>query len=406
MPLFEFKATSSDGKIFEGQREDTDQSAVITWLQSSGYIPIYAKEAKQNSLSNWRIGLLTNKNTLSSNQLLEFTEQLATLIKAKLPLDHALRIFKDLSEHENVRNMSELILEEIEGGNTLSAALEKQKVSFSSYYINMVRASEASGNLEIGLSRMHQYLESAKTMRDKLVSSLIYPFILITVAIISLIVIMTFVVPKITELFAGNEELLPFATKAVISASNILSNYWWFLLIATLLIIFSIRFLFTHEKFRTLWDARIIKLPYFGDLIVKHETAKFTSSLGSLLSNGVPALSALPIAKANLKNSLLLKNVGEAMDQFKEGKSLFHTLHKVKLFPPLALQMIKVGEETGELDHMLIRVSEIYEKETANAMQRVINLFEPIIIILLGIIIGGIIVSILLGMVSINDLAG
>ena len=149
----------------------------------------------------------------------------------------------------------------------------------------------------------------------------------------------------------------------------------------------------------------MVKLPFFGDLIIKHETAKFTGSLGCLLSNGVPALSALPIAKANLTNSLFFKTISEAMEQFKEGKSLFQTLSKAKLFPPLALQMIKVGEETGELDSMLTRVSEIYEKETANALQRVVNLFEPIIIILLGIVIGGIIVSILLGMVSINDLA-
>ena len=405
MPIFEYKATSSDGKIFEGQREDIDKTAVISWLQSSGYIPIYAKEAKENIFSSWHVGFLSPKQSLGSNQLLEFTEQLATLIKAKLPLDHALKIFRDLSEHENVRYVSELILDEIEGGSTLSTALEKQKDSFSPYYTNMIRASEASGNLEIGLSRMHQHLESSKSMRDKIISSLIYPFILIAVAIISLIVVMTFVVPKITELFSGNEELLPIATKAVISTSNILSNYWWLIFIIFLSIVIFLKYLFSRNKFRTIWDINIIKLPFIGDLIVKHETAKFTSSLGSLLSNGVPALSALSIAKANLNNSFLLKNISEAIDQFKEGKSLFHTLYKVKLFPALALQMIKVGEETGELEHMLIRVSEIYEKETANAMQRVINLFEPIIIILLGIIIGGIIVSILLGMVSINDLA-
>jgi general secretion pathway protein F len=163
--------------------------------------------------------------------------------------------------------------------------------------------------------------------------------------------------------------------------------------------------LLTSSSYRKFWDARILKLPVFGDLLVKHETAKFTSSLGSLLSNGVPVLSALPIAKANLTNSLFLDNISRAMEQFKEGKSLFHTLSMAKLFPSLALQMIKVGEETGELDNMLKRVSEIYEKETSNAMQRLVNLFEPTIIIILGIVIGGIIVSILLGMVSINDLA-
>ncbi|QMU60531.1 MAG: type II secretion system F family protein [Gammaproteobacteria bacterium] len=405
MPMFEYKATTPEGKVLEGQREELDHPAMINWLQSSGYIPIYAKEAKSSSSHSLKNAFSLTKKSINSNQLLAFTEQLATLVKAKLPVDHALRIFRDLSEHENVRDMSASLLEDVEAGNDLSSALEKQKTIFSPYYINMVRASEASGNLEIGLTRMHEYLESAKTMRDKLISSLIYPMILIVVAMASILVIMTFVVPKITELFEGSEELLPVATKMVISVSNFVSSYWWLLLVVLILSGFLIRYLFTSPSYRKFWDAKFVRLPVFGDLLVKHETAKFTSSLGSLLSNGVPVLSALPIAKANLTNSLFLDNISKAMEQFKEGKSLFHTLSMAKLFPSLALQMIKVGEETGELDNMLKRVSEIYEKETANAMQRMVNLFEPAIIILLGVVIGGIIVSILLGMVSINDLA-
>ncbi len=405
MPMFEYKATSPEGKVFEGQREESDQSAVINWLQASGYIPIYAKEASSSTSRSLKNAFTLKKNAITSSQLLAFTEQLATLVKAKLPVDHALRIFRDLSEHENVRTMSATLLEDVEAGNDLSSALEKQKTVFSPYYINMVRASEASGNLEIGLSRMHEYLESTKVMRDKLISSLIYPMILVVVAIASLIVIMTFVVPKITELFAGSEELLPVATKVVIAASSFFTAYWWAILIFIIGFVFLIKYLLSSPKYRKFWDTRFLKLPVFGDLLVKHETAKFTSSLGSLLSNGVPVLSALPIAKANLTNSLFLDNISKAMEQFKEGKSLFQTLSMAKLFPSLALQMIKVGEETGELDNMLTRVSEIYEKETSNAMQRLVNLFEPAIIILLGIAIGGIIVSILLGMVSINDLA-
>ena len=405
MPLYEFKATSVDGEIFEGQREESDQSAVINWLQSSGYIPIYAKESQSATTFQWKRVLSVSKKSLTSTQLLEFTEQLSTLIKAKLPVDYALRIFRDLSEHENVKKISALLLKDVESGSDLSDALENQKSTFSPYYINMVRASEASGNLELGLTRMYQHLDSAKTMRDKLVSSLIYPIILVVVAMISLAVIMTFVVPKITELFSGNEELLPFATKIVIATSNFINTYWWILVLSVVGFLFLIKYLFTHPRYRSFWDAKLIKLPFFGDLIIKHETAKFTGSLGSLISNGVPVLSALPIAKANIANSLFFNSISQAMEQFKEGKSLFHTLRVVKIFPPLALQMIKVGEETGELDSMLTRVSQIYEKETSNSMQRLINLFEPVIIILLGLIIGGIIVSILLGMVSINDLA-
>jgi len=173
MPMFEYKATTPEGKVLEGQREEADHSAMINWLQASGYIPIYAKEAGSSSAKALKDSFIGSKKTVNSTQLLSFTEQLATLVKAKLPVDHALRIFRDLSEHDNVRTMSASLLEDVEAGNDLSAALEKQKSIFSPYYINMVRASEASGNLEIGLSRMHEYLEASKTMRDKLVSSLI-----------------------------------------------------------------------------------------------------------------------------------------------------------------------------------------------------------------------------------------
>ncbi len=405
MPNFEYKATTSEGKIFQGQREERDHSDVINWLRNSGYIPIYAKESKSTSKSKLSDYFKVSKKSITANQLLSFTEQFATLVKAKLPVDHALRIFKDLSEHENVRIMSADLLKEVESGNDLSSALEKQRSIFSPYYVNMVRASEASGRLEVGLSRMHAYLENAKIMRDKLISSLIYPMILVVVAIASLFIIMTFVVPKITELFEGNEELLPIATKVVIIISDYVSSYWWAIILVLVAFILLSRHLFTAPNYRAFWDARFLKLPVVGDLLVKHETAKFTGSLGSLLSNGVPVLSALPIAKANLSNSLFLENISRAMEQFKEGKSLFQTLSNANLFPSLALQMIKVGEETGELDSMLKRVSEIYDKETSSAMQRVVNLFEPVIIIFLGVMIGGIIVSILLGMVSINDLA-
>ncbi len=221
MPIFEYKATSVDGKIFEGQREETDQSAVISWLQASGYIPIYAKETATTLMPAWRKGLLFNKKSINANQLLEFTEQLATLVKAKLPVDHALRIFKELSEHENVRNMSTMLLEDVEAGIGFSNALEKQKSIFSPYYINMVRASEAGGNLELGLSRMYYYLDSAKTMRDKLISSLIYPAILVVVAVMSLLVIMTFVDRGNNSSLPANSSVIFGTTKVMITSNDI-----------------------------------------------------------------------------------------------------------------------------------------------------------------------------------------
>ena len=201
MPTFEYKATTVDGKVLTGQRESNDKDGVIIWLQDSGYIPIYAEEvAAGGKRPGSAFGFLTAKQ-LSNNQILELTEQLSTLVRSKLPLDHALKILQKIAEHKKVKLLIGNLLESVEAGNEFSSALDAQK-EFSPFYINMIRASEASGNLDSGLDQLYQYLDGVKQMRDKILSALLYPMILLVVAGISILMILTFVVPKITELFA------------------------------------------------------------------------------------------------------------------------------------------------------------------------------------------------------------
>lgn len=402
MPTFEYKATTADGKVLTGQREGNNKDAVIIWLQDAGYIPIYAEEVNAGGGSSKSFSFLSSKQ-LSSNQLLEITEQLSTLVRSKLPLDHALKILQQIADHKKVKALIGNLLENVQAGKEFSAALEAQK-EFSPFYINMIRASEASGNLDSGLGQLYQYMDGVKQMRDKIMSALLYPLILLFVAGISIILILTFVVPKITELFVGADQALPIPTQIVIAMSNTVNDFWWVLPIAVVIVIYYVRYLNADVQRKRGWHRLLLKLPLLRDLIVKIETAKFTKSLGTLISNGVNMQTALPIANATLTNVVFSQHIQHAVEEFKEGKSLFAIMSKVEYFPTLALQMINVGEETGELEAMLTRVAEVYERETSNAMQRFLSLLEPVMIISLGLMIGGIIISILMAIISVNDL--
>ncbi len=403
MPTFEYKATTSDGKILSGQRESQDKDSLIAWLQDSDYIPINVQEINENSRSVSKSLNLFSSTKLTNNQILEVTEQLSTLVKSKLPLDHALKILQQISEHKNVKALVGNLLESVQSGNEFSAALEAQK-EFSPFYINMIRASEASGNLDSGLGQLYQYLDGVKQMRDKLMSAMLYPLILLIVAGGSIVLILLFVVPKITELFVGTDQALPIPTQIVIAMSNAVINFWWLIPVLIICLLYYMKFVGSSIQRKKPWHGLLLKLPVVKELVIRTETAKFTKSLGTLISNGVNMQTALPIANATLTNVVFSENIREQIEKFKEGKSLFVTMNKVAHFPTLAVQMINVGEETGELESMLSRIGEIYDREISNATQRFLSLLEPILIVSLGIMIGGIIISILMAIISVNDL--
>ena len=403
MPIFEYKATTKEGELLTGQRESNDKSDVIMWLQDLGYIPIQAQEitASKRAFQD-SFGLLSH-NQLSTKEILEFTEQLSTLVRSKLPLDHALRILEQITESEKTKKVILNLHENIQSGSQFSVALEAEN-QFSPFYINIIRASEASGNIDNGLEQLHHYLDGVKQMKDKVLSALLYPMILLFVAGVSVLLILMFVVPKITELFVGSDQALPIATQVVITISNAVIDFWWIL---PLLIIFSViylKYLNADIKRKRIWHSLFLKIPLLKEIIIRIETAKFAKSLSTLISNGVNMQIALPIANATLTNLVFSQNIANAVESFKEGKSLFDILNKVKHFPTLASQMINVGEETGALENMLKRIAEIYDRETSIAMQRFLTLLEPIMIVTLGLMIGGIIISILMAIISVNDL--
>lgn len=404
MPVFLYKAVTAGGEIIEGQREEADQAAVVRWIQHAGYIPLRAepRETAQRRIRwTWRPH---RSRRVSRTELGALTEELAVLLKAGVPLEQALQISRDVSDDEAGTKLLGALLEGVRGGKSFSAALEAEGRSFSPLFINIVRTSEAAGTLDQGLEQLNEHLQREKALRDEIVSATLYPLILCAVAIFSLGLILTYVIPKISELFVGYEEMLPLSTTVVIGTADFVTAYWWLLLSLALVLLLLIRHQLTLPSGKLRWDRSLLRLPVVGDLITKVEVARLSRSLATLLDNGVPLVNALPLACGSLSNSVLVQFMKESMEALKDGGTLSGMFAGAPFFPSLAQQLIKVGEETGNLEGMLAKVATIYEEETRKAARRMLSILEPVLIVGLGIVIGGIILSIMMAIISVNEL--
>ena len=402
MPLFTYKAVNSLGETEVGIKDASSESALIEALHLEGYLPIRVAPAKRGSLFGWR----SKQSKLSQKDIALLTGELATLLESDLPLDKSLLVLMDLTE-DNVRltKLIARVLDKVKGGSTLADALELQTGIFSKFYLNMIRAGEAGGNLGDVLTRLSEYLESSQELKDTVSTALIYPAILLVMSLASLFVMLTFVVPQFTEMFESAGKALPVSTQIVVGLAEWLQSYWWALLISIVFISSYMTLQLADPITKKVWDGRFLKLPLAGSIITNKETANISRTLGTLLGNGVSLLTALTIVRETVENLVLAAAIEEAEQQLKQGKHLSDALLDIGLFPKMAMQMIKMGEETGRLEEMLLRVATIYDKQLRVAIQRMLAFLEPVLIISLGLMIAGIIVSILLAILSVNDLA-
>lgn len=404
MTLYRYKAVTTDGELLEGEMEGSDQAAVIAQLQGSGCIPIRAKPVGRRHFGLSLRRTLPQLHRIGRRELAVFTQELSSLLHAGLPLDRALQVMIEVADDTRVRNLTSDIQEAVRGGAAFSEALEAHENTFSRFYVSMVRAAEAGGTLDQGLARLVEYLERSKALRDSVLSALIYPSILVAVSSASLLIILTYVVPQFTQLFTDAGRALPVSTRVVVGTAALLRDYWWLLAMSVIALAFYLRSLLTSNSGRYRWDRLLLRVPILGELIRRMDMARLSRSLGTLLASGVPLLAGLSIVKDVLSNRVLSDALDVAADTLKAGRSLAAQLMSTGLFPALGLQMIKVGEETGRLDEMLLRVADIYDREVATAIQRMLALLEPILIVGLGLVIAGIIMSILVAIISINEL--
>ena len=395
MSIFSYRATTIEGAIVEGVIEAVDERSAIERLKNTGFIPLNVAAPKEG---------IGKKFSLRSSRadLLTFTTELSALLGAGLPLDRSLNILSEISESREMKNVIQSILKSIREGSSFSDALQKHPKVFPKLYINMIRAGEAGGVLDVVLDKLNEFLESSKALKDHVVSVMIYPSLLLVTGGISIIILLTFVLPKFSVIFAELGGSLPLATKILLAFSNTLKSYWWIVFSAVVAgwVIFKNYVRSDAGKYK--WDA--FKLRLIGDVIKKLETARFCRTLGTLLKSGVPLLQALNNSRDVINNQVIAAAIDSVSAGAKEGKGIAVPLSETHVFPQLALSMIKVGEETGQLDVMLIKVASTYEKSLNIAIKRLVNFLEPVMILIMGVIIGFIVISMLLAIFSIVDL--
>ena len=405
MPFFQYKAVSPGGEVQEGVLEAASSAAAVARIQAMGFIPIRAEEAGvARAVHATGKRPLFERRGISQNDIGILTRELATLLKAGLPLDRSFEILINLAANQKVAELLGRVRNDVRGGSSLSKALEAQRGVFSRFYVNMIRAGEAGGSLPAVLVRLADFMERAKALRATVTSALIYPAILTFVALASVVILLIAVVPKFKPIFEQSGKALPFVTQMVVSAADLLRGYWWAIVIALALLAYVAIKRFQDPVVRFNWDRRMLSWPLVGDLAGKIEMARFSRTLGTLLGNGVPLVGGLAIVRDTMGNGWMAEAVGQVARELKEGRGLGRPMMETGRFPLLAVHMIMVGEETGRLDEMLMQVAETYDVEVEQSIRKLLAVLEPAMILLMALMVGAIILSMLTAMLTIYDL--
>jgi general secretion pathway protein F len=406
MGTFQYTATDSAAKIVQGSMDASDERAVVTWLRANGYYPI--KVGQPGVVTEARPGLVGFPTRLgrapSTQDVLAFTQQLATLLEAGMELDRSLAILLDLTDNQRFRSILRSILADIQGGSSFADSLAKHPRLFSRLYVNMVKAGEASGVMEVILLRLAGFLERSKAVRDEITSAMIYPLLLLLVGGGAIVVMMNFVIPRFAQIFADAKQLMPLPTRILLAISAFTTDYWWIVLAVIVVAWIALRAYLQAEQGKVRWDEFKLQLPLLGSLVREIEVSRFARTFGTLLQSGVPVLAAVAIVKETVTNRVIAGAMVRLQEGVKRGEGISGPLRATGAFPSFSIHMAKVGEETGKLEEMLIRVADTYDERVRRTVKRLTSLLEPVLILSLGAIVGFIVLSMLLAIFSINEL--
>lgn len=405
MPEFHYVAVDAGSQTIEGRMEALTKSAVVERLHASGQVPIRVDEIGLMTISNLDLGDLFRGRRMPRRTLALLTNQLATLLHAGLALDEALGILSELVEKPRERQALKTLREKISGGATLADAMAAQPKVFPNFYVSMIRAGEAGASLEAVLSRLADFLERSEASKEHVKSALMYPFIVLVTCCVSIAILMMFVVPRFRPLFEQAGAALPLSAQMLMIVSDAVQAYWWLGALLPLAAALVIRWQFKNPTTRVWWERRLLKTPLVGDLIGKVEVVRFSRTLGTLLKNGVSLLSALVITRETIGNRVFVDAVSVVLDRVKTGKGLAEPLLQTKVFPPLAIHLIRIGEESGRQEEMLFKIADIFEAETRRSIDRMLALLGPLLTVVLGLVVAGVIGSILTAVMSVYDLA-
>jgi general secretion pathway protein F len=405
MPLFRFKAISPAGRMLEGEMEAGTEHLVIQRLREDGNFPIRAEPAQPRSpLRQWLDREISRRN-VSVKEIALITREFATLLEAGVTLDRTLGILIGLAQKPAVREVLTDVHRRVEGGSSIADALEAHPRAFPPFYVNMIRAGEASGQLGEVLSHLAEFLERSRELNEQVRSALIYPAVLVTMAGLSLVVVLTVVLPEFEPIFADAGRDLPVATQIVRAMGHGVRDYWWAAALAGLAAYILIRRDLTTNEGRNRWHGVMLRLPVFGHLKRRLAFARFARMLGTLLANGVSVLAAMALAREVVGNEVLSRALEKVAVAVREGGGLAAPLARADVFPKLAVDLISVGEESGHLEGMLLKAADIYDQEVKRTIDRAMALLVPLLTIGLGVLIAAIIGSVLVAILSVNELA-
>lgn len=416
MPEYFWRAATAAGNVEEGRVSAPSSAAALKQLREQGLTPLRIEDAgaaptgsvlpsRSAIVSQSRSATSRSKGAVNAADVLALTSELAIMLRAGLALDNALRVLIDMSHKASVAKLVQGILDAVKGGTALSRALAEHRELFSDFYINMVRSGEVSGQMSAVLDRLVDHMERQRALRESVVSATIYPAILLGVAVLSLVAMLGFVVPQFEKLFTEMGDALPLPTRLVMGMGHVFKQYG---IVIAILVAGGVSLLLRWGRSpsgKVWWQSRLLRLPLMGPLARKYQLTLFSRSLGTLLGNGVPMLTALHIATDTVSNAVLRNALAKMAPIVKEGGRVVQAVSAVGVFEPLAINLIRVGEETGRVGPLMLELSNILNREVETGIKRLLTLLEPLLILLLGVLIAAIIVSILLGILSINDLA-
>jgi type IV pilus assembly protein PilC len=387
MPLYEYTARNPSGQIQKGQVDVATKEDVTAYLRKQRMAMVSVREAPKPIKFNM------GPKKVKTRDIVIFTRQFATMINAGLPLVQSLDILSKQTENPTLKDVTRSVVFDVEAGNTLADAFRKHPNAFSDLYVNMIAAGEAGGILDTILVRLATFMEKNDALMRKVKGAMVYPAVIIGVAAIAVTVLLIFVIPTFANMFASVNMELPLPTRIVIGLSDFLLGYWWAILGLIALTVFMIRRYYATPPGRKQIDGMLLKAPVLGDVIRKSAVSRFTRTLGTLISSGVSILDGLEITAKTAGNRVVHDAVMESRASIAGGETIAAPLERSKVFPPMVISMIAVGEQTGGLDEMLSKIADFYDEEVDVAVSALLSLMEPMMIVVLGVVVGGMVVA-------------
>jgi type IV pilus assembly protein PilC len=394
MATFAYKAKNFEGKVINGEAEGENQAQVRARLREKGFFVLKLEKKKSAFKLNFMGGRVSSKDVSI------FAQMFAVMMGSGVPLVRCLSILQGQTENMTFQKVIQQLKVDVEGGSTLSAALGKHPRIFDTLFVNLVKAGEAGGILDGILQRLASYLENSEALKAKVKGALTYPVVILGIAGLVVLALIMFVLPQFKSIFESMNVELPMITTVLLATSDVLIEFWFIIIPAVFLIPWAIMEFFKTERGGRIYDVNILRMPAFGDMMRKMAVARFTRTLGTMITSGVPILQALEVTAATAGNSVIKDAVDSTRNSIREGESIAEPLKQSNVFPPMVVQMISVGEETGEMDKMLMKIADFYEVEVDNAVKGLTSIIEPVVIVFMGLIIGGIVLAVFMPMLT------